>query len=307
MTFRIEDLIISENESQFFLIHTTASDSKKVKRHELEMVIQERRICESALKNLEGVIHGLAVVVKKNLKEFEEQNYRNREFQLQSQNASDELSIAQVRLQQTGRSFSGTNLSAVGVSPRPRRNLSSSNASTTSSTNSSICNSGSSRRGSDTYYQQNIRRSVLNSGPFNNSIPYNSYYQNSDSRMYLSRNINNNYDEGILGKPHSYDSNQMLHSPITPNMEQPGSYYQYPQANQTYADEPLSPDIYSMDDPGFISDFGYADDYEQEFFESNHPRYVHQQKSIDRSSIYDENLIVEKLTRTLYLPPDSRD
>ncbi|KAI7867604.1 uncharacterized protein EV154DRAFT_531933 [Mucor mucedo] len=304
LTFRIEDLIISENESQFFLIHTTASDSKKMKRHELEMIIQERRICEASLKNLEGVMHAIAVVVRKNVKEYEEQNYRNREFQLQSQNATDELSMAQVRLQQTGRSFSGTNLSAVGVLPRPRRNLSSSNASTTSSTNSSICNSVSSRRGSDAHYQQNIRRSVLASNPFNN---HSSYYQNGDSRMYLSRNINSHMDEGILGKPHSYDSNQMLQSPITPSMEYPGSYYQYPQADQAYADGPSSPDVYSMDDPGFISDFGYADDYEQEFFESNHPRHMHQQKFADQSSTFDEDIVVEKLNRVMYLPPDSRD
>lgn len=305
LSFRIEDLIISENESQFFLIHTTAGDIKKAKRHELEMVIQERRTCEAALKHLEDVIRGLLVVVRKNLKEFEEQSYRNREFQLQAQNATDELSIAQVRLQQ-GRSFSGTNLSAVGVSHRTR-NMSSSNASTTSSTSSSIYNSGSRRASSQ--HQQNTRRSDY-MGDSQNSVPsfYNSLYQNGDPRMYLSRN-NNIDEEMILGKPHSYDGGQTLQSPITPSIEHPDPYYHHSESSnvyQTYNDGQISPGSYNMDDPGFISDFGYADDYEQGFVEGNYPRHLHQ-KSVDRNSIWDEDITVEKLARVLYLPPDSRD
>lgn len=291
------------------------------------MVIQERRTSESALKNLESVIHALLIAVRKNCREFEEQSYRNMEFQLQAQNAAEELAIAQVRIQQgrSSSSMSGTNLSAVGVLPRTR-NLSSSNASTTSSTNSSVYNYGSiSRRGSSSYQQQqNNRRSVLNSDYLGSSLSSpvpllyhnNSFYQNNgDPRMYLSRS-NNIDEEMILGKPHSYDGgNQMLQSPITPNMEYPDPYHQHSESSnvytQAYNDGNISPGNYSVDDPGFISDFGYADDYEQGLAEpSNYKMNQHHQlhqKSVDQDSIWNEDLTVEKLTRVLYLPPDSRD
>ncbi|CAO3609655.1 unnamed protein product [Mucor hiemalis] len=330
LAFRIEELIISENEAQFFLIHTTASDKKKIKKHELEMIIQERKNSEYALKNLESVIHLLLVAVRKNMREFEEQSFRNSEFQAQAQNAAQELAIAQVRLQQ-GRApsvMSGTNLSAVGVHPR-QRNASSSNASTTSSTNSSIRGSLSRSGSSNNNYQnqQMNRRSVLSSeysGSMSSPVSFlqhnNQMYQgNNDPRMYMSRS-NNIEEEMILGKPHSYDGAN-LQSPITPNMEYPDPYYRHTEyAESSYSYHPtenrigaMSPRNYGVDDPGFISDFGYIDDYEQSFvidpgnLNINQLQQLKKSGSVSQDSIYNEDQLVEKFNRGLYLPPDSRD
>lgn len=355
LVFRIEELIISENEAQFFLIHTTASDKKKAKKHELEMIAQERKKCEMALKNFESVIHSLMVAVRKNMREQEEQNYRNMEFQMQAQAAAQELAIAQVRLQ--GRSpsaMSGTNLSAVGISSRTRHG-SSSNASTTSSTNSSIYGSLSRSASRNTHQNSmqgsnhnNNRRSAygseysVGSGMISPS-PYspNNY---SDSRMYRSPS-NNIHEEPTLAKPHSYDgvnnnmllqSPTMMHSPVTPSTEYTDPYYrhngaEYAESSSTVNYHPFSHQQHQqmmtidgnsyngMDDPGFISDFGYVDDFEQGMMID--PHYLaHHQKAMSsttgissstaadrRDSIWNEEQIAQRLQRGLYLPPDERD
>jgi hypothetical protein len=338
LAFRIEELIISENEAQFFLIHTTASDKKKAKKHELEMVIQERRSSELALKNLEGVIHSLLSAVRKNARDFEEQNFRNMEFQLQAQNAAQELAIAQVRLQQ-GRSssaMSGTGLSAVGVHPRPSRNISSSNASTTSSSNSSVHNLNALSR-SVSHNRRSVMSSDYSGSVMSSPIPFtnhsNSFYQtNGDPRMYMTRS-NNIEEEMILGKPHSYeDSHMMLQSPVTPNNNQyQDSYYsQHHRPSVEYAESmngayspaqnggggPIAAAAshYSLDDPGFISDFGYVDDFEQSFVDTNtytnsaHRHQMPAKPSYNREDVtWSEEQLVDKFNRNIYLPPDSRD
>ncbi len=320
LAFRIEELIISENEAQFFLIHTTASDKKKAKKHELEMVITERRSSELALKNLDSVIHLLLVAVRKNLRDYEEQSYRNMEFQAQAQNAAQELAIAQVRLQGRAPSVMSTaNLSAVGVHPR-QRNPSSSSASITSSTNSSI--RGSISRGNN----NNNRRSVLSTdyaGSVTSPISFlfNNHQQNSsDPRMYMSRS-NNIEEEMILGKPHSYDNNHggTLQSPITPNMEYPDPYYRHTEYAESSRYHPtenqhdsIPSKIYGVDDPGSISDFGYVDDYEQSFidpisYSNSQIQQLQKNGSMSQDSLWNEDRLVENMNRGLYLPPDSRD
>ncbi|RCI05183.1 hypothetical protein CU098_011287 [Rhizopus stolonifer] len=228
LVFRIEELILSENEAQFFLIHTTASDKKKLKKHELEMIIQERKACEIALKNLEIVVHSLMVTVRKNMREYEEQTYQTMEFQLQAQNAAQELAIAQVRLQ---------NRPANAIHARGRY-PSSSGASTTSSTTSSVV------------------------GSLSRSVSRNTYYPHPNSR----RELDSGYIHG-----------QSLESFVT-------------------------------DDPGFISDFGYVDDFEHgglidPHFSGYHPKA---NSTSDQDSIWNEEQIVQRLNNGLYLPPDER-
>lgn len=360
LAFRIEELIISENEAQFFLIHTTASDKKKAKKHELEMIIQERRSSELALKNLEGVIHALLAAVRKNARDFEEQNFRNMEFQLQAQNAAQELAIAQVRLQQqgsrSGSAMSNANLSAVGVPPRPSRILSSSNTSTTSSTNSSVHNLNALSRSVSQMGNNNGQRRSMMSSDYSGSVmsspaPYQTgYYQQGfapDPRMYMSRS-NNIEEEMVLGKPHSYEeSHMMLQSPISPggdNSNYNDNYYQhrpsvdYPESVQsgnyiTQPQQPLPPvpngdGRLHLDDPGFISDFGYVDDFEQSFsidpnmFGTTTPtnnnstishrhqiQMMQQQRpgARDNGGMWSEEQLVNKFNRNVYLPPDARD
>lgn len=322
LIYRIEELIISENEAQFFLIHTTASDKKKMKKHELEMVAQERRTCELALKNLETVVHCLMVAVRKNMREYEDQNYRNVEFQMQAQAAAHELATAQVRLQGRAPSaMSGTNLSAVGVSTRSR-NPSSSAASTTSSTNSSVHGSLS-RRGSGNaypsngYYPHGQRRSVMSSdysgSVMSSPTPYQtSFHQNmGDPRMYMNRSNNIHEETFVNGKPHTYESD-IIQSPITPSMEYPEPYYRRPipdyvePSSDGYRPYPTGGN-FSLDDPGFISDFGYVDDFEQSIDPLYFGAQQQQSNNSDQESIWNEEQLVQKLNRGLYLPPDERD
>ncbi|KAL9554530.1 hypothetical protein MBANPS3_002780 [Mucor bainieri] len=357
LVFRIEELIISENEAQFFLIHTTASDKKKAKKHELEMIAQERKKCEMALQHFESVIHALMVAVRKNMREVEEQNYRNMEFQMQAQAAAQELALAQVRLQGTRSpsAMSGTNLSAVGIASRAR-NASSSNASTTSSTNSSVYGSLS-RSASRNTYQSNInnnassRRSMmlgsdysLNSGM---ASPSQSSYYYNDARMYRSPSNNIHEEPHRLAKPHAYDGNVMMavQSPVTPSLEYSSdSYYRPQQQGSEYAESLSTSGNFSpyslhhqqpqqqqqqqqqsmmalnnasyagIDDPGFISDFGYVDDFEQGMMIDPHYLAQHRKSGASsssnnhrRESIWNEEQIAQRLQRGLYLPPDERD
>ncbi|KAK4520510.1 fatty-acyl coenzyme A oxidase [Mucor velutinosus] len=348
LVFRIEELIISENEAQFFLIHTTASDKKKSKKHELEMIAQERKKCEMALQNFESVIHALMVAVRKNMREVEEQNYRNMEFQMQAQTAAQELAIAQVRLQgaRSPSGMSGTNLSAVGVVSRAR-NASSSNASTTSSTNSSVYGSLS-RSASRNTYQGNSRRSVFGSDYSLNSgmvspTPFTAHGNYNDTRMYRSPSNNIHEEPHMLGKPHSYDGNMMVQSPVTPALEYSDPYYKYhgsdyaeslstsgnfnPYSLQHHSQQQqqqqqqqgqqsmmaLDNTSYAgIDDPGFISDFGYVDDFEQGMMIDPHYLVHHRNSGASssnncRESIWNEEQIAQRLQRGLYLPPDERD
>ncbi|KAI9244509.1 hypothetical protein BY458DRAFT_466780 [Sporodiniella umbellata] len=127
LTYRIEELVLSQNEAQFFLIHTVSGDKKRAKTHELEMLAQEQKSCELALKNIVGVVNTLMVSVQKNIRQFEEQRDRSIELQLQAQTAAQELAVAQVRLQcrSVSRSSSSTNSSVYRKSsvssqrPRP--------------------------------------------------------------------------------------------------------------------------------------------------------------------------------------------
>ncbi|CAO3661523.1 unnamed protein product [Rhizopus stolonifer] len=113
LAYRIEELVLSQNEAQFFLIHTVSGDKKRAKTHELEMLIQERKSCELSLKSIEGVVHSLMCSIQKNLRQFEEQQDRSMEFQLQAQAAAQELAVAQVRLQ--CRSFSSSSSSSSSI------------------------------------------------------------------------------------------------------------------------------------------------------------------------------------------------
>jgi hypothetical protein len=318
--YRIEELIISENEAQFFLIHTTASDKKKMKKHELEVIAQERRTCELSLKNIESVVHSLIVAVRKNMREYEEQSYRNVEFQMQAQAAAQELATAQVRLQGRAPSaMSSTNLSAFG-GPTRSRNHSTSAASTTSSTNSSIRGSLS-RRGSNSAYPSNgyshgYRRSVMNTdysgSVLSSPTPYQaSFHQNMvDPRMYMSRNNNTHEESFTQGRPHGHHDYINGSLPITPAMEYPESYYRptdYAEGSTANGFRPShSNGNYSVDDPGFVSDFGYVDDFEQ----SIDPLYLGQQpksNTADRDALWNEEQLAQKLNRELYLPPNERD
>lgn len=67
-----------------------------------------------------------------------------------------------------------------------------------------------------------------------------------------------------------------------------------------------------IDDPGFVSDFGYVDDFEQGMMIDPHYLAHHRKSGASssnnrRESIWNEEQIAQRLERGLYLPPDERD
>ncbi|KAI8369131.1 hypothetical protein EDC96DRAFT_503985 [Choanephora cucurbitarum] len=338
LSFRSEELIISENEARFFLIHTTASDKKRLKRHELEVLIQERKACEFALKNLEGVIHALTLVVRKNMREYEEQTFRNMEFQMQAQNAAQELAIAQVRLQ--NRSATALNIMHGGLvgGPLRPRHPSSSAASTTSSATNSVSESLSrSASRSQTYYpRSSYRRSTVSTDYSTNIYPFSSTY--SEQRAYMAafpapsapipsitpsirggnvqRQTNGPYDQPTpaTSKPHSYEYTS-ARFPLTPSAEYTDSYFRelgIEPSNDYLLSHPHSNaiDSFSQDDPGFINDFGNPEDFVQGgLIDAHFTEHTHHLKAYPTSnstSDWNEEETLKKFNRALYLPPDER-
>ncbi|ORE06378.1 RNI-like protein [Rhizopus microsporus var. microsporus] len=306
LTYRIEELLISINEAQFFLIHTVASDKKRAKTRELEILIQERKSCELALKNIEGVIQNLMITIQKNMRNYEEQHSRNMEFQLQAQAAAQELAIAQVRLQ-SGRanSVNSFNLSAVGG----RQGSSSSASSTTSSVRGGAVGRKNSTGGAyprlGAYHPLTRASTILNSDYYPRSVssPISPSFPAStsiDSRMFSARNR----DDDMFNKPHSYGSQP----PVTPSTDQ---YYRqdYLDSSSGLISPPLGMSFGTrhVDDPGFISDFGYVDDFELGVEAAYSDVQKPNASVTDLDSIWDEDRVVDHFSRKLYLPPDARE
>ena len=126
----------------------------------------------------------------------------------------------------------------------------------------------------------------------------------------------------------------MVQSPVTPSLEYSDPYYrhhgsEYAESISTggpYHPYPLqqhqqqqqqsmmmmdNTSYAGIDDPGFISDFGYADDFEQGMMIDSHYLVQHQKSGASsnnrRESLWNEDQIAQRLQRGLYLPPDERD
>ncbi|CEP12990.1 hypothetical protein [Parasitella parasitica] len=295
LVYRIEELIISENEAQFFLIHTGASDKKKMKKHELELIAQERKKCEHALQNFESVIRSLMIAVAKNMKEYQEQSFRNMKFQIQAQTAAQELAMAQVHLQCRPSVKKIINLSGVGVASTRTRYNSSGTTSVTSSADDIVLESlpRSPSRNMNTINSNGINdnsRSVFGSN-------YSIYSGVVSPSPYFSGNYNESmYKAPTIAKPHSYDqsngnrvilsSHIRMHSPSSTSAEYTGNCYRQKDnfsftksSFHSFYSDPLHPSPHQqqqsrnqidrssfsgIDDPGFSEDFGYVNGFEQE-------------------------------------------
>lgn len=237
LAYRIEELILSENEAQFFLIHTTASDKKRAKKHELEMIVQERKTCELALQNFEQTIQSLNKVVRKNAKDYEEQSYLNMEYRLQAEATAQSLARAQIRLQER--------------SPNVSRKASGSGYSVTSSATSV-------RSGRTTaYYRDSLAGGSQYSGVSSvMSYSHHPEYVNSfqDLRQQISRSHQHvGYEDMVPPTPTSdfyYNARESVNStyPTPP----PSALPPQPQQQQVYASHEQN--------IGFLDDFGFVDD-----------------------------------------------
>jgi hypothetical protein len=283
---------MAENEAQFFLIHTSGGEKKREKKHELEMMVQERKACELATKQFGDVMRTLEVTVNKNLREYEEQYNRSMELQLQAQAAAQEMAIAQVRIQGRAGSVNSFYRSQSGSISRQNYPISS-NASVTSSTSS--INNSKMRQGSITGYgtSKRVIPEVFNNTPalppFPIPRPESSIYQtngnilNQGYSVQPYPNINNN---SIL-------NNQNTHYP--------------PQEFETLPQSSLYPHkgYNETEVQNSFPDFGYVDDFEYD----SEVSYMYHTKP-ETSTYYDiqnEEQIAQGLQHRLYLPPDSRD
>lgn len=83
----MEELLVSENEARFFLIHATGGDATRATRHKLEMIHDEMKSSQLAIKNFTGVLEKLRHVVQRNLRDYEK---RKVEFGYRRQSYGDD-------------------------------------------------------------------------------------------------------------------------------------------------------------------------------------------------------------------------
>ncbi|KAI8139820.1 hypothetical protein BJV82DRAFT_672201 [Fennellomyces sp. T-0311] len=95
----IAGLIQSENEMQWFIIHSTQASETKRTRAQLQMQNQARRSAESSYSKITGVVNKMMQMVEENHKQYSVEQRHARTLQLHAEYAAEELAIAQLRLQ----------------------------------------------------------------------------------------------------------------------------------------------------------------------------------------------------------------
>ncbi|KAI9498836.1 hypothetical protein BDB00DRAFT_924655 [Zychaea mexicana] len=95
----IAGLIQSENEMQWFIIHSTQASETRRTRAQLQMQNQTRRSAEASYSKITGVVNKMMQVVEENHKQYQVEQRHIRAMRLQAEYAAEELAIAQLRLQ----------------------------------------------------------------------------------------------------------------------------------------------------------------------------------------------------------------
>ncbi|KAI7855811.1 hypothetical protein BDC45DRAFT_534149 [Circinella umbellata] len=114
----IAGLIQSENEMQWFIIHSTQASETRRTRSQLQMQNQTRRSAESNYTKITGVVNRMMQAIEENSKRHEAEQQNIRTMQLKAEYAAEELAIAQLRLQSTSSSPSSALASSVSSSSR---------------------------------------------------------------------------------------------------------------------------------------------------------------------------------------------
>jgi hypothetical protein len=266
LAFRIEELIVSEHEANFFLIHTQNGDKKKEKRHELEMIIQERKTSELSVNHFDGVVQYLLNSVEKNRREKEELFNRNMEVQLQAQISAQELAITQ----RQNASRPNSNSFQKNTFGNAMLDSNQTHEGSSSSTGESQSSSVPSDR---TKHYQN-RASTVEPNKY-------AYYTNniySESVSSTSHDINEHVSRSGFHQPkYGY--------PIYAEISSPKSSI-YPPRNNTLV----------IDDPGFMTDFGFIDDLD--FDLDNHQDF--NRFSVDQESLINEENVIKNMHRNIY-------
>ncbi|CAO3599032.1 unnamed protein product [Absidia cylindrospora] len=200
----INELTQIENETKWFIMHSTGTDVKHAKT-QLLMQQQARQAAELNYKQILDVVDDMLRSVTQNGQRFNTSHDKAREIQLQAQSAAQELAIAQLRLQ-SNRATSA-NLSAVGIQRmRTTNSVSSSYSSGSGNSHSdratvipvgSISTARVSPSPSQSYYHRNSSSSSSRS-PITESM----------SQRPLSPLSGNNYynNESSMASPTSYYS-----------------------------------------------------------------------------------------------------
>ncbi|KAI9265256.1 hypothetical protein BDA99DRAFT_571529 [Phascolomyces articulosus] len=102
----IAGLIQSENEMQWFIIHSTQASETRRTRSQLQMQNQTRRSAEASYSKITGVVNKMMQAVEENNKRHQDEQKSMRTLQMQAEYAAEELAIAQLRLQSTSSSSS---------------------------------------------------------------------------------------------------------------------------------------------------------------------------------------------------------
>ncbi|CAO3648984.1 unnamed protein product [Cunninghamella blakesleeana] len=108
----ITELIQIENETKWFIMHSTGKDVKQAKT-QLLLQRQAKQTAELNYKQILDVVDSMLKAVHKNEQRYKATYERTEELQLQAQSAAQEMAIAQLRLQSNR--VTSANLSAVGA------------------------------------------------------------------------------------------------------------------------------------------------------------------------------------------------
>ncbi|KAL0076733.1 hypothetical protein J3Q64DRAFT_1703303 [Phycomyces blakesleeanus] len=97
----ITGYIHSENETLWFIVHSTGSDARNVKA-QLQTQIQARQVAEFNYKRINDVVEGLIGAAEKNMRAYKIKLKRDQATQVQIQLSAQEFSMAQLKLQERG-------------------------------------------------------------------------------------------------------------------------------------------------------------------------------------------------------------
>lgn len=85
LRFRDEELLFSENEAQFLLIHATGAEAKRSIKRKIDTIHEEMKITKLSIQYFSDVLDRLQFVIQKNLRDYEKRQEAERGYRRQQQ------------------------------------------------------------------------------------------------------------------------------------------------------------------------------------------------------------------------------
>ncbi|KAI9029720.1 hypothetical protein CLU79DRAFT_716352 [Phycomyces nitens] len=315
----ITGYIHSENETLWFIVHSTGSDARNVKA-QLQTQVQARQVAEFNYKKINDVVDGLVGASEKNMQAHLAKMKRDQVIQAQIQMSVQEFSMAQLKLQE--RSARGPSSSSTRVDRIPSIASKGDESSSVGSVNSVPYRCRQLSSNSVRFVPMPSSSSMASmSSPvesptrgfrISDDIPPPNFSYLNDFESWaqdppetpISSPVSSSYY--YTDKPHVYAHNQPSDPAYSMRSENSGydtSWYiptgQDPYGGSGYPGQPQFNDM--MDDPGFTDDFGVGGnelgDIEQRVYDN--------ESETDRNSFWEEKHAI-RLCSNIYSPSGDR-